>query len=164
MPAWPWCQELPAPHQPHGTEDLGAPGRAAGSWSILGHTEELGAHRGAGSTLRSWGHTEQGWQQQFSSEAASCSCHPMCLMKWTLKGHAFFQGCFCTWALEMFFSKSLLSNLNLLVPQFPIGKARLIPFPVPGLPGELISPAGPGKPVDMDFCLPGTVGPGLIRD
>lgn len=122
-------------------------------------------HRGAGGTRRNWGHTEQGWQQQFSEAAAtSCLCHPVFLMRWTLKGHTFFQGCFCTWALEMFFSKSLLSHLNLLVPQFPIGKARLIPFPLPGLPGELISPAGPEKSVNMDFCLPGTVGPGLIRD
>lgn len=87
----------------------------------------------------------------------------MFLIRWTLKGHAFFQGCFCTWALEMFF-KSLLSHLNLLVPQFPIGKARLIPFPLPGLLGELISPAGPEKSEDMDFCLPGTVGPVLISD
>lgn len=81
-----------------------------------------------------------------------------------MEGHAFFQRCFCTWALEMFFSKSLLSHLNLLVPQFPIGKERLIPFPLPGLLGKLISPAGLEKSVDMDFCLPGTVEPGLIRD
>lgn len=80
-------------------------------------------------------------------------------MRRTLKGQAFFQGCFCPGALEILLSESLLSHLNLLVPQFPASKARLTVFPLSVLPGELISHLGLEKSLNMNLCLAQTVGP-----
>lgn len=62
-----------------------------------------------------------------------------------IKGQAVFQGCFCTWALEILLSKSLLSYLNLPVPLLPICGARLLLFPLAVSPGSLISHLGPEK-------------------
>lgn len=81
-----------------------------------------------------------------------------------LEDQAVFQECFCAWALEMLPSESLLSHLNLSVPQFPIYKARFMIFPLSVLPGELISHLGLGKSLNMNLCLAHTVVPGLVRD
>lgn len=72
-------------------------------------------------------------------------------MRWTLKGQAFFQGCFCTWALEILLSESLLSHLNLLMPQFPICKARLMIFPLSVLTRIAHKPFGTGKVSEYEF-------------